>query len=90
MDSVADWFSEFPSLFRGLGNMIGEYKIEMKENAVPYAISAPRAFPLPLKARVKEELDDMLQKGVIVPVEHATDWCAPMVVCVKKGGGIRI
>ncbi|XP_054284365.1 uncharacterized protein K02A2.6-like [Macrosteles quadrilineatus] len=67
-----------------------EYKIEMKENAVPYAISTPRVVPIPLKTKVKEQLDDMLEKGVIVPVEHATDWCAPMVVCAKKGGGVRI
>ncbi|XP_054257475.1 uncharacterized protein K02A2.6-like [Macrosteles quadrilineatus] len=70
--------------------MKGEYKIEMKENAVPYAISTPRVVPIPLKTKVKEQLDDMLEKGVIVPVEHATDWCAPMVVCAKKGGGVRI
>jgi len=90
LNSDTDWVSEFPELFRGLGNMKGEYRIEMKENAVPYAISTPRAVPLPLKAKVKSELDDMLRKGVIVPVEHATDWCAPMVVVAKKGGGIRI
>ncbi|XP_054267078.1 uncharacterized protein K02A2.6-like [Macrosteles quadrilineatus] len=85
-----DWATKYPNLFQGLGNMKGEYKIEMKENAVPYAISTPRVVPIPLKTKVKEQLDDMLEKGVIVPVEHATDWCAPMVVCAKKGGGVRI
>ncbi|XP_054267072.1 uncharacterized protein K02A2.6-like [Macrosteles quadrilineatus] len=85
-----DWATKYPNLFQGLGNMKGEYKIEMKENAVSYAISTPRVVPIPLKTKVKEQLDDMLEKGVIVPVEHATDWCAPMVVCAKKGGGVRI
>ncbi|XP_054281249.1 uncharacterized protein K02A2.6-like [Macrosteles quadrilineatus] len=90
-----DWATKYPNLFQGLGNMKGEYKIEMKENAVPYAISTPRVVPIPLKTKVKEQLDDMLEKGVIVPVEryqcvNVTDWCAPMVVCAKKGGGVRI
>ncbi|XP_054279150.1 uncharacterized protein LOC128997535 [Macrosteles quadrilineatus] len=88
--SDIDWVTEYPNLFQGLGNMKGEYKIEMKENAVPYAISTPRVVPIPLKSKVKEQLENMLEKGVIVPVEHATDWCAPMVVCAKKRGGVTI
>ncbi|CAB0016247.1 unnamed protein product [Nesidiocoris tenuis] len=88
--NVDNWYSEFPTLFKGLGSMKGEYIIEMKDNAKPYAISSPRAIPIALKDKVKEALDDMIEKGVIVRVDHATDWCAPMVVSIKKGGGIRI
>lgn len=90
ISSEINWFDKFPKLFKGLGNMHGEYKIEVKENAIPYAISAPRAVPVPLKGKVKEALKEMEEKGVIVPVDHSTDWCAPMVVATKKGGGVRI
>lgn len=66
--------------------MKGKYKIEMKENAVPYAISKPRAILLPLKAKVKDDFDDRLHKGVVVPIEHATDWSSPKVYTGKKLG----
>ncbi|XP_014261398.1 uncharacterized protein K02A2.6-like [Cimex lectularius] len=90
INTDTDWFQEYTSLFKGLGNLGGEYKIEIKNNAEPYAISAPRAIPISLKNQVKDALDDMLNKGVIVPVDHSTDWCAPMVVTIKKNGGVRI
>jgi hypothetical protein len=38
---------------------------------------------------VKEEIDKMLEAGVIEPVEES-EWIIPMVVQEKKQGGIRI
>lgn len=91
ISTETNWVAEYSSLFQGLGNMEGEYKIEIKENAEPYAISVPRTVPVPLRDQVKEALEEMQRNGVIVPVDHATEWCAPMVVNIKKGGkGVRI
>lgn len=64
--------------------MKGEYKIEIKDNVVTFAVSTRRTTQLLLKAKVKDKLDNMLRKAVVVPVEHVTDLCAPMVVCTKK------
>lgn len=60
-----NWFEEYSALLKGLGifpRMKGEYKIEIKENAKPYAISVPRAIPILLKYQVKEALHDMQKK----------------------------
>lgn len=32
----------------------------------------------------------MASLGVIAKVDHATEWCAPMVVARKKNGELRI
>ncbi|KAG5873138.1 hypothetical protein JTB14_037994 [Gonioctena quinquepunctata] len=59
INTDVDWFEENFTLFKGLGHMEGQYKIEIRENAIPYAIFAPRAVSVTLEAQVKEALDDM-------------------------------
>lgn len=54
-----------PKLFEGLGELRGEYKILIKPNAQPYALTVPRNVPLPLLNKTKKELDKMLDMGVI-------------------------
>lgn len=90
INTEVNWFEEYPTLFQGLENMRGKYKIEIKENVQPYGNLAPRTVHFLLKSQVKEALNDMQKKGVIVPIDHSTDWCAPMVVCTKKNSDARI
>jgi len=64
-----------------------EYKIKLNPNAKPFALSAPRNIPLPLRAKVHAELQRMQSLGVISPVETPT----PVMVAVPKdGGAVRI
>ena len=63
--------SEFPKLFKGLGSLEGEYRIELKPNATPFALSTPRRVAIPLMWKVKKELDKM---GIIIRVNQPTDW----------------
>ena len=67
-------------------------KIELKENAVPFAIYAPRQIPFAYRDQVEAELEDMLSKGIIERVgDRHTPWCHPMVVVAKpNGSGVRI
>ena len=81
---------KYPNLFHGLGEFEGEYKIKLKPNAKPHAIMTPRRVALPLKAKVREELDRMEKLGVIRKVEEPTPWCAGMVVVPKSNGKVRI
>lgn len=85
LDSVERVKEQFPALFKGLGKMEGEYKIELKADAKPFSISTPRRIPLPLMSKVKKELTRMEEMGVISRVEHPTDWCAGMVTVPKPG-----
>ena len=81
---------QYPKLSEGLGELHGEYKILIKPNAKPYALSVPRKVPLPLLNKTKKELDKMLDMGVISRAEGHTSWCAPMVVIPKPNGDVRI
>ena len=53
-------------------------------------MQAPRNVPIPLRLKVKEELQCMENLGVISPVEEPTSWCAAMVVVPKESGAVRI
>lgn len=81
---------DFPKIFRGLGQMKGCYKIKLKPDSVPYAISAPRRIPIPLLKKTETEIKSMVDKGIIVPVNTPTEWCSPIVVVPKTDGNVRI
>lgn len=81
---------EFCQLFTGLGQMKTVYKVTLKANATPYAVTTPRRVAVPLQPKVEQELQRMQHLGVIRQVYHATPWCAPMVIALKQNGEIRI
>ncbi|UYV70334.1 K02A2.6-like [Cordylochernes scorpioides] len=112
---------DYPELFSGLGKLNKPYKIELNDQAQPYAIHThtvvtafstltsansarrkkknwkfgyaihtPRRIPFPLINKIKQKLKEMEQQGVIEKVDHATDWCSPMVIVPKKNNEIRI
>ena len=65
-------------------------KITLRDDAVPYHVNVPRRVPIPLLSKVEGELDKMEREGIIKSVTEPTEWCAPMVVVMKKNGNIRI
>lgn len=65
-------------------------KIHLKEDAVPFAIHTPRQIPYAFREPVKNELDSMVQQGIIKPCgDEPSEWCHPLVV-VPKSKGVRI
>ncbi|KAL6483174.1 hypothetical protein MHYP_G00080460 [Metynnis hypsauchen] len=81
---------KFPKVFTGLGRLEGDYRIRLREGAVPYALTTPRRVPIPLTEKVKEELKRMEEMGVISRIEKPTEWCAGIVVVPKPNGKIRL
>ena len=77
---------QFPKVFQGLGVLGEEYRIKLRDDATPYSLHVPRNIPIPLRPKVKEELDRMERIGVISRVEKPTEWCAGMVIVPKKTG----
>ena len=71
---------DYPQLFEGLGTKKDEYIIKLKDDAKPFALTLPRKVPMPLYEESRHEIERMLKSGVILPVDHPTEWCAPMVV----------
>ena len=80
----------YPSLFKGHGELEGEYRIKLIDEPTPFALNVPRKVPLPLLKKTKAEIDRMLEIGVVSPVHEPTEWCAPMVVVPKPSGDVRI
>ena len=86
----ADFKTEFPSLFTGLGKVKTEVHITLQPDAKPNCIYTPRKIPHPLLLKVKQELDSMLQQGVISPVTVPTAWCSGLVPVPKPNGNVRL
>ena len=82
--------NQYPKLFEGLGSFEGDFTIHLKPDAQPHSIFTPRNVPIPLRTKVKKELDRMETLGVISKVDEPTDWCAGMVVVPKPSGDVRI
>ena len=82
IDSISspNFKQEFPNLFRGLGNLQKEYSTKLKEDATPFCLYTPRKVAYPLLPKVKQEIDRMLDQGVISPVTEPASWCSGIVV----------
>ena len=80
--------AEFPRVFdvqSTLRKMVGEpMRIELTDDAVPHALSTARNIPFCWRQDVREQLDDLLIKDIIEPVEHPTPWCHPIVPVAKR------
>ena len=81
---------KFAQLFHGLGELEGEYEIQLKPNPQPFAITSSRRIPLPIKSKVKVEIARMQILGVIRKAEQPTEWCAEMVTVPKPNSEVRI
>ena len=86
----ADFRAEFPKLFTGLGRLMNEYHITLRQDAKPVRLCSPRKIPHPLLPKVKSEIDKMITQGVISPVTVPTAWCSGIVPVPKSNGNIRI
>ena len=80
----------FPELFTGLGRVSTECRIQLKEDARPYAVPTPRRIALPLQEMVKLELLNLKDGGIIEEIKEPTEWCAPIAVVPKRNNKVRI
>ena len=76
INPTSNWKSEFPDLIKKcLGKLNTTWTIKLKREAEPVCIHAPRKIAHPLLPKVKQEIDRMLNKGVISPATEPTSWC---------------
>ena len=89
MEVFRDVFTDGQSMLKPMGCKPSE--IQLVPEANPIRISTARKLAYAFREETKQELDKMVQQGIIQPVgDKSTDWCHPMVVVEKPGGGIRI
>lgn len=65
-------------------------KITLNHDSEPNKLNVPRRVPFLLVEKVNKELHRMETEGIIESVVEPTDWCAPMLLVMKKSGDIRI
>ena len=61
--------NESADVFDGIGCFEGEYHITLDSTVMHY----PRRVPVALREPLKEELDTLIQKGIIAKVDRPTD-----------------
>ena len=81
MEEFADVFADSP-----LTPMKGPpMDIDLRSDAVPSRVHAPRAISYAYCDQVKTQLDGMVAEGIIESVTEPSDWCHPVVIVAKKG-----
>ena len=90
-DAVLEtWKKKFPKAFQGNGD-IKNFKcaIQLKSDYRP-VISPCRPIPIKYEEATRQELDRMIKKGVITPVEEYTEFVSNLTVTQKTNGKIRV
>ena len=64
-------------------------RINLKDNSVPYRVSAPRLIPLRFQDPANSEIAMYIASSIIVPCDDPTEWCSPAFF-VPKGNGKRV
>ena len=60
--------------------------IQLKDNAIPFRVSAARQIPLRFREPADKCVQDLLLRKVIIPCHEPTEWCAPAFFVVKADG----
>ena len=66
------------------------YMIRLCEGAQPFAFATAHQVPYNLYNKVRQEIQRMLQLGVVKEVVELTEWVSPMVVIPKKDVSVHI
>ena len=75
---------EYPDVFEGIGKFQGpDYHIQLDPSMLPKQTPC-RPIPIHLKAQFQQEINKMLQAGVLVPVHEATPWINSFVLVQSK------
>ena len=76
--------SHYPDVFEGIGRFPGPpYSIQLDPSIPPKQIPC-HPIPIHLKESFKQEIDKMLQAGVLKPVNEATPWINSFVLVESK------
>ena len=79
VNTVGDLMAAYPEQFDKMGKLPGKYHIVLERGSQP-VIHTPRKCPIHLKDKLKQELDDMEQKGIIKKMTEPTDWVSSIVI----------
>ena len=86
----ADILEKYKDVFNDdVGHFPGKAHLEVDATVKP-VITPARKIPFALRPRLKDELDQLTEKGVIAPVNEPTEWVSALALATKKSGELRI
>lgn len=89
-NKVQQLVNAFPEVWKDELGCFNKFKVELqlKENAQPKFFK-PRSIPFALKNKVDEQLDRLINLGILVPVSFS-EYGTPIVPVLKENGKIKI
>jgi hypothetical protein len=72
-----------------VGCLDGEYNITVDPSVRP-VVQPARKVPLNLRPKLKQLLDDLERRGVIVKRTEPTEWVNALSLVEKKNGSLRV
>ena len=89
LKSKEDLLRMYPDCFEGIGKFCETFHITLHPTVTP-VVHAPRRCPIHIKDEVKNEINQMVDLGVIEKVDEPTDWISSIVFSRKSNGKLRI
>ncbi|XP_031335482.1 uncharacterized protein LOC116165305 [Photinus pyralis] len=80
--------NDYMDVFEGYDRFPGEVELEIDQNVNP-VIQKARRIPISLRKKLKEELDKLVQEGILTREDQHTEWVSNILI-VKKGTSFRI
>ena len=85
-----DIIDQYKDVFNDeLGHFRGEVHLEVDPTIQP-VITPARKVPFALRPLLKDDLDRMTAKEIIVPVTEPTEWVSALAIATKKSGELRV
>ena len=81
--------TQYDEIFRGLGEMPGEYEIKI-DNTVKPVQHRPRRTPVMMREDVIKKVKELEEAGILSKVEEPTEWISSQVAVRKPNGTIRL
>ena len=82
--------TKYPTLFHGIGKLRDvEVRLHIDQTVAPVA-QQPRRIPFHIRQKVKAEVLNLEEKGIIERVNGPTLWVSPLIITPKKSGDVRV
>ena len=86
---ASDIITELHDVFEGEGHFSEQLHLELNDT-VPAGKIPVQRVPIAVRSQLKTELQRLVEKGVIKPVQVPIDWISVMVVVRKRNGKIHL
>lgn len=89
-NKIQHLLDEFSDLWKDELGRFNKFEVELhlKENSVPIFFKS-RPLPFALKDKIGEEIDRLIELGILIPITHS-EYATPIVPVLKDNGKVKI